>query len=347
MSADKMKAVLFLGPKSLSFEEVNVPAIGDDEMLVKVGSALTCGTDLKAYLRGHPLFVPPMPFGHEFAGVVARVGKGVERFREGMRVVAANSAPCNICFYCKRGQHNLCQNLQENMNWGAYAEYIKVPGPIVQQNTHVIPDHLSFPEAAVLEPLACVVAGNQAADIQWGDSVAILGGTGPIGLLHLQLALHRGAGQVIAIGRKSHRLEVAGQLGATHVINATEEDVVARVKDLTGGRGADVVIESVGIPEAWQTAVDMVRKGGTVVFFGGCPSGSRVEFDTHRLHYHELTLKGVFHHTPRTVERALNLLAAGVVDAKPLISGQLPLDQVARGLEMMADGQCIKMAIVP
>jgi L-iditol 2-dehydrogenase len=345
MLKGKMKAALYRGPGQLTIEEVETPQIGEGEILIGVRAALTCGTDVKAYLRGHHLFVPPTLFGHEFAGDVVAVGEGVTRFSEGMRVVAANSAPCNRCFFCKRGKHNLCQDIL--FNRGSFAEYIKVPAPIVEQNTHPIPEGLSYQEAALVEPLACVVRGNEAAGIELGDSVVIAGGTGPIGLMHLQLAFHRGAKEVIAIGLKDERWAVAQELGVSHLIDAGSEDPVERVLELTEGRGADVVIESAGLPQVWEMAVRLVRKGGTVVFFGGCPSGSKIDLDTHRVHYDELTIKGSFHHTPRTVKKALDLLAFGVVKAKPLITHELPLERLEEGLLMMKEGRAVKVAILP
>ena len=161
------------------------------------------------------------------------------------------------------------------------------------------------------------------------------------------MAIKNGAGQVIVIDVKDSRLEVARNLGATRVINANSEDPVTVVRELTAGRGADVVIETAGVPEVWRMALTMVRKGGTAVMFGGCPSGTEISLDTGRLHYEELTIKGVFHHTPRTVEKALELLARGVINAQPLISGRLPLKEVQTALEMMMRGDAIKMAIVP
>ncbi len=345
MVRGKMKAAVYRGPGQLTIEEVETPQIGEGEILIRVRAALTCGTDVKAYLRGHHLFVPPTLFGHEFAGDVVAVGEGVTHFSEGMRVVAANSAPCNRCFFCKRGQHNLCQDIL--FNRGSFAEYIKVPAPIVEQNTHPIPERLSYQEAALVEPLACVVRGSEAAGIELGDSVAIAGGTGPIGLIHLQLAFHRGAKEVIAIGLRDERWAVAEELGVSHLIDAGSEDPVERILELTEGRGADVVIESAGLPQVWEMALKLVRKGGTVVFFGGCPSGSKIGLDTYRVHYDDLTIKGSFHHTPRAVKKALDLLAFGVVKAKPLITHELPLERLEEALLMMKEGQAVKVAILP
>ncbi len=340
-----MKAVVYLGPGELSYEEVEVPQVGPGELLVRTRAALTCGTDVKTYRRGHHLMEPPMLFGHEFAGDVALIGEGVTDFAEGMRVVAANSAPCRSCFFCQRGRHNLCEDIL--FNWGAFAEYVRVPARIVQTNTYEIPPELEYEEAALLEPLACVALGNEAAGISPGDTVVIAGGGGPIGLMHLQLAKHAGAEQAVVIDLKDSRLQLAQQLGATHVINPGREDPVAAVKDLTRGRGADVTIETAGLPDVWKMSLELVRKGGTVVLFGGCPTGSQISVDTDRVHYHELTIRGVFHHTPKTVARALRLLSSGVVDASRLISGRVPLRDTQIALEKVMAGEAVKMAIIP
>jgi len=288
---------------------------------------------------------PPMLFGHEFAGDVALIGEGVTDFAEGMRVVAANSAPCRSCFFCQRGRHNLCEDIL--FNWGAFAEYVRVPARIVQTNMYEIPPELEYEEAAMLEPLACVALGNEAAGISPGDTVVIAGGGGPIGLMHLQLAKHEGAERTVVIDLKDSRLQLAQQLGATHVINPGREDPVAAVKDLTQGRGADVTIETAGLPDVWKMSLELVRKGGTVVLFGGCPSGSQISVDTDRVHYDELTIRGVFHHTPKTVARALQLLSSGVVAASRLISGRVPLRDTQIALEKVMAGEAVKMAIIP
>lgn len=343
-----MKAVVLHRPGLLKVENREKPRSQRGEVLVRVGVTLTCGTDLKTYKRGHSLVKMPIILGHEFAGIVEEVGDGVERLKPGDRVVAANSAPCGVCFYCRKSAENLCEKLDEvllGFTWpGAYAEYVVIPKRIVERNTYVIPPHISFEEAAILEPLACVVHGNEAAGITLGDSVAIIG-AGPIGLLHLELARLNGAGRIIVFDKAEGRLKIARELGADHVMNVTEEDGIGEVKALTEQRGVDVVIESVGIVETWSTAIKMARKGGTVVLFGGCPSGTNITFDTKSLHYDELTLKGVFHHTPKTVARAFSLITLKKINIESLITDTTKLDGVPQALESMAQGKNIKVAI--
>lgn len=345
MPHDTMRAVMFLEPGRLELRQVPVPQVGPGEILVRIRTALTCGTDVKTYRRGHPNVKPPVLFGHELAGDVEAVGPGVERFRPGMRVVPHNSAPCLECYACKHGQHSMCENIL--FYSGAYAEYIVVPAPVVRLNTFEIPDHLTYAQAAVMEPLACVVHGQNTVQIQPGEHVAIIGAGGPIGLMHLQLALRRGAAQVIAVDLKPDRLAMARDLGATHLINPKTEDPVEAIHRATGGRGVDVAIESAGDAEAWLTALRSVRKGGRVLWFGGLPSGTTITLDTVWVHYGELTLYGVFHATPLDVHRAFELISSGVIDAASLVTGELPLEGVEEALHRMMAGTCIKMAIVP
>jgi L-iditol 2-dehydrogenase len=345
-----MKAIRFYAPQDIRFEEVDIPKIGPEELLVKIETALTCGTDVKMYRRGHPMIKPPHIFGHEFAGVVAKAGERVTEFGEGQRVVAANSAPCNSCYFCRIGKPNLCEHLLDTLIGfsvdGAYAEYIRVPASIVKQNAYRLPDHVSFEEAALLEPLACVVNGNEVADIKLGDTVVVIG-AGPIGLMHMQLARIEGATSVICIDLQEERLKVATELGANVVINASKEDQVVSVRDLTDGLGADVVIEAVGLPQTWELAVEMTRKAGTAVLFGGCPSGTKITLDTQRIHYGDLTIKGIFHHTPLSVRRAYDLIKSGRFKGKPLITDRMPLSELQSALELMIEGKCVKMAMIP
>jgi len=335
---------MFLEPRRLEVREVPVPELKDDEILVKIRAATTCGTDLKTYDRGYHLLKPPCGFGHEFAGDVAAVGRRVSRFKPGMRVVAHNSAPCHVCYYCKHDQQNLCEN--PVFNFGSFAEYITVPGPIVQLNTYEIPDHLSYAQMSIMEPFASVVHGQRVIHIQPGEHVAIIG-TGPIGLLHLQMALKSGASGVIAVDLIEKRLSTAKQLGATATVNPSKEDPVEAVKDLTAGRGVDVAIESAGKQVAWLTAARVVRKGGRVLWFGGLKKEVSIELDAYFIHYGELTLHGVFHATPLDVLRSYELITSGVIDTKVLLSGELPLEKVEEGLKMMERGEAVKMVIRP
>lgn len=341
-----MRRAVLIRPGEIRVESADVPDVGEGEILLKVRAALTCGTDVKTYRRGHPLIPLPTPLGHEFAGEVAALGEGVEGFREGMRVVAAPSAPCGACFFCGRGEENLCETLPERLVLGAYADYVRLPAPVVRANAFAIPEDLPFEEAALMEPLACVVHGQRRLGNPEEGTVAIIG-AGPIALLHLLLVLRRGADKVIVIDQDGKRLGVARQIGAGRTVDRAEEEAEEVVRDLTDGYGADSVIECAGDPEAWGLAARLARKGGSVLLFGGCPAGSDVTFDTGRVHYGEMALLGSFHYTPRDVRESYHLLISGGVDWTPLISGSIPLEDVESGLRRMMDRECLKLAVLP
>jgi len=341
-----MKAAVFYAPGQVRLENVNIPDIGPDEVLVKVRAALTCGTDRKTYLRGHHLFAPPFVFGHEFAGDIVEVGSHVKNFTPGMRAVAANSAPCNSCFYCKNGEHSLCDSLFIQLS-GAFAEYIKIPGIIVSQNLLQFPKTVSYKEAALLEPLSCVVHGVEESKINLGDTV-VINGAGPIGLMFLQVAKLKGA-RVIITDILEERLKLATKLGAYKVINISKiQNPVEEVKKLTEDkRGADVAIEAVGLSDVWEQTISMVRKGGTVNLFGGCKRGTKVSIDTSLIHYSQINIKGVFHHTPGHVKRALNLICNKEIDINSLITDEFPLSEISAVIRMMLAHKGIKIAMIP
>jgi L-iditol 2-dehydrogenase len=341
-----VRAVVFDGPGALALREIARPDPGPGEVVVRVRAALTCGTDLKGYKRGHRLFKPGMTFGHEFSGEISAVGAGLTRWRAGDRVTAANSAPCNGCFYCRRGQQQLCEDLEQRFNWGAFAEYIRVPAHIVAQNMHAVPEAVPFTHAGLIEPLACAIHGASIGDIRLGDTVAIIG-AGAQSLMQIAIARSMGAARVLVIGRSRGRLQRATALGAAEVFSALDGDPVAFVHERTAGRGADVVIESAGAAETWQQAFAMTRPGGTAVMYSGLPGGAQVSFDTTKLHYSQITVKGIFHHTPRFVEMALHMLSGRQIDGAALIDGEIDLAQVEDGLQRMDRSEVVKLAVRP
>ncbi|MEI7473293.1 MAG: zinc-binding dehydrogenase [bacterium] len=344
----KMNAIMFHAPGDIRYEEVDVPEIEADEVLVRVKTALTCGTDVKTFRRGHPVLIKTVPsgFGHEFAGIVEQVGENVTSFKRGQKVVAANSAPCMQCFYCGLGEYNLCENL--NLLNGAFAEYIKVPAQIVKYNMLEIPEHVSFDEAAFVEPLANVLHGAERTEIKAGQTVGVIG-LGPIGLMFVKVAKLKGA-RVIAMGRNPLKLKLAKDFaGADEVIDLTTlVDPVEEIKSLTpGGKGLDIAIEAVGLPALWEKALKITRRGGTVNLFGGCKSGTTIELDTRRVHYDEIKIISIFHHTPAHIKEALNLISDGSINVKKLITAQMPLSEGIEGIKMHDDGRVIKAALHP
>lgn len=341
----KMWAQMFYAPGDVRFEQVDIPTPNDDEMLVKVKAALTCGTDLKTYRRGHPTIIQHIPstFGHEFAGDVVELGKNVTEFKVGDRVVGGNTAPCFHCYFCKRGEYSLCENL-EYLN-GAYSEYVVIPKQILKYNYLHIPDGLDYREAALVEPLACAVHGIDGIDIKVGDTVVVIG-VGPIGLMFVRLATLRGA-RVVAVDFSEYRLEQSKKFGAVWTINAADSNHPEEVKKLTEeGKGADLVIEATGFPEAWQNAINMVRPHGQVLTFGGTKKGTTFSMDCQKFHYEEIQVKAIYHHTPYHVKRALTLLASKQVDGKQFITGEYPLSKTIDALESIGRQEGIKYAII-
>ena len=344
-----MTAAVLYGREDVRIEQVPIPTVGPGEVRVRIDTALTCGTDVKVYRRGYHarMIQPPAVFGHEFAGTIDAVGQGVKGWHVGMRVSAANSAPCGDCSYCRRSQWELCEDLLF-LN-GAYAEFITIPCRIVENNLYAVPDNLPLRHAALAEPLACVLHGMESLTIAPGETVAVLG-LGPIGLMFVRMCVLAGA-RVLAAGRRAERLSLAGALGAEHMVDVdAETDVLDAVRALTeGSRGPEIVIEAVGAVEAWEQAISLVRNSGVVCLFGGCPEGTHASVDTHRIHYDQVTLKGAFHHTPRTFRAALELLESGDMMAEKFILRTGNLQELPGVLAAFAAGQsrAVKIAIVP
>ncbi len=332
----RMQAAVLHGKEEIRVQEVAAPPLQPGEVRVRIEAALTCGTDLKVFKRGYHarMIVPPAVFGHELSGVISEVADGLTSRAAGDRVVAANSAPCGECFYCRHQQENLCDDLLF-LN-GAYAESIVIPARLVAKNLLRLQPATSFVDAALTEPLACVVQGVADLNPVAGQRVLVIG-SGPIGLMFLALLRHRGCAVTLA-GRGQNRLDIAARLGAGEVVDIGKAgDVVAAMK-AAGAAPFDLVVEAVGRPEVWEAAVQLVRKGGKVNFFGGCPGGTSVRLDTSLIHYSNLTMLASFHHTPRAIREALALIEAGVVRAADFVDGECPLSQLPQLFAGMAAG---------
>lgn len=359
---------------SLTFRELPVPEPGPGELLVRIHTALTCGTDLKTLRRGHAVLAVPGPLGHEAAGIVEAVGEGVTKFSPGDAVMWAPTAPCHECAACARGLYNHCETLFKGIAMGAYANYILLPKHIVAQHVFHKPEHLPFEEAALMEPLACILRGwrrlgafpdegrasggaagspadsdaaLQAAAARRGgiDSVLIIG-VGAIGLLHVAVAKALGCPQITAVGGRESGLELARELGAHHVVQGH----VPAVADELRARGLaepDVVIECTGNPQVWAAAPALTRVGGKAMLFGGLTGGTEVSFSARRIHYDEVTLMGSFHYTPADVVEAQRLLASGEMKLGGLITGVRPLSELPQAFEELERGEGVKFALRP
>ena len=329
-----MRAAVLHGKEHIRVEEVTPASLQAGEARVRIEAALTCGTDLKVFKRGYhaKMLMPPTVFGHEFAGIISELAPDVTGWRVGERVTAANSAPCGQCFYCQNRQENLCDDMLF-LN-GAYARSIVVPARILQKNLLRLKPETDFCDAALVEPLACVVQGVEDTGLRAGQRVLVIG-AGPIGLMFVALARHLDC-RVTVAGRGKQRLETAQRLGAEQVLNVGEQSGLEAA--IPPGSIFDAVIEAVGKPATWEAAVRLVRKGGTVNFFGGCPSGTAVSLDTSLIHYSNLTLLASFHHTPRTVRRALEFIEAGVVCSEDFVDGECSLNELPMLFRSMASG---------
>lgn len=331
-----MKAIILRGPEQVTYEEVPVPDPGPGDVLLKIESALTCGTDLKVFMRGgHPRMIKtPAIFGHEMAGTVEKAGSGVRGFEPGDGVVPANSAPCGECPYCGKGMPNLCDDMLY-IN-GAFAEYVVIPQRIVEKNLHRIPDGLSFREAAMAEPLACAMHGAAAADVSAGDTVLVCG-AGPLGLMFVSVLGAAGA-TVICAEPVEERRDAARQLGAEQIVSSLDDT------DLSA-QGVDAAIDATGLPGVWQQCVSSLRKGGTAVLFGGAKPGTTVTFDTKKLHYDHITVKGVYHHTPEYMRAAVAFLCEHGDMVDTIVTTTVPLAETESALRMMADRKALKVEI--
>jgi L-iditol 2-dehydrogenase len=340
-----MRAAFLVAPGTIELRDVPIPVPEPGGLVVRVRAALTDGTDVKAYRRGHPQMPFPTPFGHEFSGDVAAVGDGVRDFAPGDAVMCVHSSPCGDCRWCLGGQEELCSSVMNTKILGAYADYIAVPARIVAVNCFRKPAHLTYEQAAFLEPLACVVHSIETLRLAPGSHVAILG-DGGFGLLHALVARAYGW-EPILVGRRDERLALARDLGLAHVVDARSGDPSAYLAALTNGDGADAAVECTGTVAAWEYAPSLVRRGGTVSFFGGLPADTTVSFSAARLHYDELRLISPFHFGRAAVRRAYELLCAGALPVTRLISGRMPLPEIARAFELLDRGFGVKIAIEP
>lgn len=349
--SESMHACLFYGPGDIRYEKILLPKINENEILVKVNTVLTGGTDLKTFKRGHPVLIKKIPslFGHQFSGEIVRTGKNIKKFSCGQKVVSLNSAPCFECNFCKKKRFNLCENI-EFLN-GAYAEYIGIPERIVKYNTYIIPENIDLETASILESLAVVLHGYERSEITKDKTLCVIG-TGSIGLLFIALAKLNKV-KVISIGRNPYKLNISEKIGADFILNIKdfpdEGELIKKINSLTSNHGPEVVIEAAGFPETWELAAKIAGRGGLVNFFGGCKKGTKVELDTYKLHYDELKLIGVFHHTPEYVQKALGLLSNNYIRSviKNIISKTLPLKELKRAFQMHESGEVIQIAVKP
>jgi L-iditol 2-dehydrogenase len=313
--------------------DVPMPAAGPGEVVLRMRAALTCGTDLKLLRRGHPRIGLPVVMGHELCGEVAAVGAGVTGWSARERAVPGVSGPCGRCSECRDGRSHLCAEGFDDRMWGAFAEFIRVPAAVVAANLHRVPDGLDDETAAFLDPLASVLHGFRRLDTPSGTLLVY--GSGALAFLWAAVASRAGL-EVLVAGRRPERAALAARFGARFLdLNRGETD----------GLAADAAVDCTGSGEVWQRLPDLVRAGGRVVLFGGCAPGTAVSFDAARLHYAEITLMGAFHYTPEEARMALDALASGRVDPRPLISERGGLEALPRFLDAQQRGDGLRYAV--
>jgi L-iditol 2-dehydrogenase len=337
-------------PEDLRIEDTPAPEARPGEIVIRVRSCSTCGTDAKIFHHGHHHISLPRVLGHEVAGEIVEVGNGADGFGVGDRVQVIAAIPCGECFFCRRGQETVCENL-ESIGYqydGGFAEFMRVPRKVLDRDgLNRVPDHVPFEAASLTEPLACVLNGQEIAQVGTGDVVAVLG-AGPIGCLHVRLARARGASSIILADVNERRLELSVRSRPDIVIDSAKEDAVDAVRKTTDGRGADVVITATGAGAAQEQALEMASARGRISLFGGLPrDNSVIRFDSNLVHYRELIVVGAYGSAPRHNRAALELISTGAVEVEDLITHRVPLDRVRDAIDIVTSGEGLKVVVEP
>ena len=345
-----MRVARLYAPGDLRVEDAPVPEAGPGDFVIRVGTCSSCGTDAKIFLFGHHHISLPRVLGHEVAGEIAEVGPEVEAWSIGDRVQVIAAIPCGVCHYCRRGQHTVCEDL-ESIGYqydGGFAEFMQVPRKVLAvDGVNRVPDHVPFEQASLTEPLACVLNGQELAQVGEGDVVVVLG-AGPIGCLHVRLARARGAKTVGIVDVNQGRLDLAARAEPDAMIDSTKEDPIDAVRKMTDGRGADVVITATGAGQAQEQALEMTAPRGRISLFGGLPKDdSIIRFDSNLVHYGEISVFGAYGSAPRHNREALSLIADGSVRVDDLITHRMALADVDRAIETVISGEGLKVVIEP
>ncbi len=340
-----MRVARWYNNRDVRVEEMPVPKIGAGELLVRVEASGICGSDVMEWYR---LDRAPLVLGHEIGGQIVAVGEGVTRYRVGDRITAAHHVPCNTCHYCLSGHHTACETLRRtNFDPGGFVQYLRLPAINVDRGVFVLPEEVSYEEATFVEPVACVLRGQRTANIAPGKSVAVIG-SGIAGLLHVHLARALGAGRIVATDIAKYRLEAAERFGADAVFSP-EEDLPARLREVNDGRLADLVIVCTGAASAQTQALKSVERGGTVLFFAPTNPGVTIPLSVNEFFFrNDITLTTSYAGSPADYQTALDLIRAGVLRVREMITHRVPLAEASKGFQLVAAAQdSIKVIIEP
>jgi L-iditol 2-dehydrogenase len=339
-----MRVAMYYNNNDIRLEEIPKPEVAPGELLVKVVASGICGSDVMEWYR---IKKAPLVLGHEIAGDVVDVGEGVSEYREGERVFVSHHVPCGECKYCQDDHESCCDTLRTtNFDPGGFSEYVRIPEINVHHGTYVLPDGISYEDGVFIEPLACVVRGHRFAEMEPGETVLVLG-SGIVGLLHIKLAMAKGASKVIATDITDFRLDAAKKAGADGVING-KEDVPAKVRELNGGRLADTVIISTGAVPAIQQGLRSMDSGGTILFFAPTDPGTEISIPFNDLWREEITMVSSYAGCPEDIKEAIELLRTGSVKVQDLITHRLGLADTQNGFQLVAEAKdSIKVVIDP
>ncbi|MFH1097095.1 MAG: zinc-dependent dehydrogenase [Candidatus Desantisbacteria bacterium] len=340
-----MRVAMYYSNQDVRLQEMPVPEISSDEILLKVEASGICGSDVMEWYRIHRV---PLVLGHEIAGTIVQVGEGVKKYKVGDRISVSHHVPCNACHYCMRGHQTVCNTLrQTNFDPGGFAEFVRLPAINVDRGIYLLPDHVSFEEATFIEPVACILRGQRLARIQTGQSVLVIG-SGMAGLLHIHLARVSGASQIIATDISEYRLKTAMQFGADAAIHA-KEDVPARVREINQGYLADLVIVCTGAPSALLQALHSVERCGTVLFFAPTDKGVTIPLSINELFWrNEISLVSSYAGDFRDHMTAIELISTGRVQVQGMITHRLGLSETGHGFQLVTKAQdSIKVIIEP
>jgi L-iditol 2-dehydrogenase len=345
-----VKVARLYAPGDLRVEDADISQAAPGELVIRVRTCSTCGTDAKIFRFGHHHISLPRVLGHEVAGEITEVGSGVGGWSEGDRVQIIAAIPDGVCHFCRRGQHTVCEDL-ESIGYqydGGFAEFMRVPAKVLAvDGVNCIPEHVPFEEASLTEPLACVLNGQEIAQVGEGDAVVVLG-AGPIGCLHVRLARARGARTVVLADVNQGRLDLAARAEPDAAIDSSKDDPIDAVRKMTDGRGADVVITATGAGQAQEQALEMTAPRGRISLFGGLPrDDSTIRFDSNLVHYRELSVFGAYGSAPRHNREALSLIGDDKVRVDDLITHRMPLADVHRAIETVISGDGLKVVIEP